>query len=118
MSTGDYSSLIAELQVDYVASFPNKIATLNNFYRQKDWSSLELEFHKLKGTGTTYGVPEISKICKEMERICRDSPQAIPEVFSHCVSLIEDIEKIYSDKKESFALESDKRYSELCQKGA
>lgn len=118
MSDGEYNSLIAELQVDYLASFPAKITTLKSHFSDQDWQGLELEFHKLKGTGTTYGIPEISDICREMERICRDTPDKISGVFSVCVDLIQDVEKSYKNQKEKFALETDKRYSLLCQQGA
>lgn len=48
---------------------------------QKQWKDLRLLVHKIKGTGTTFGYPEITTLARKIEEalIKDDSPLAIKE---------------------------------------
>jgi len=95
MST-DFESLIKELRVDYLKSFPEKIANLNDFFSKKDWEKLENEFHKIKGTGKTYGIPEMSEICGLMEGLCRNNLPSVEKCFPLAIQIIKIIENAYN----------------------
>ena len=70
MNTDNYNQLMEELKTEYLQSFADKFQLLLDLHKNKDWEKIELEFHKLKGTGTTYGVPEVSELCFHLERLC------------------------------------------------
>jgi len=71
MTKSSFNDLMKELQVEYLASFDEKVENIKTYYDGQDWESLELEFHKLKGTGSTYGVPEVTSLFEILERVCR-----------------------------------------------
>lgn len=112
MNSPEYKKMMAELQADYLKSFPDKIAAFNKYFSEQNWSSLELEFHKLKGTGKTYGIPEVSTLCQKMEDICRDKVDKIPATFHQAIEILEAIEQAYC-KSEDFDLEGDPRYQDI-----
>jgi HPt (histidine-containing phosphotransfer) domain-containing protein len=74
--------LLAELQKNYLASMPDKMKTIETLMKAGKTDLLRTEFHKLKGTGRTYGLPEISQLGAAVERLCEiDRPvlsQAVP----------------------------------------
>ncbi len=65
------SELLAELKAEYKKSFPTKVQLLQSLWQSQDWPNLTEEFHKLKGTGRTYGYPEVSILCEALEIYCR-----------------------------------------------
>ena len=69
-----FEDLLKNLQVDYVAAIPNKIAQIRAQVRNADVPALRESFHKFKGTGRTYGLPEVSELAEVVERICIDTP--------------------------------------------
>jgi HPt (histidine-containing phosphotransfer) domain-containing protein len=66
----DFEKMMIELRVDYVASFPNKIKEIQSHHQTQDLERLRDDFHKLKGTGKTYGIPEISDFGLVFEKLC------------------------------------------------
>lgn len=72
-----FSELLAELKADYLSILPERIANLEKLLKEKNWKQMHIEFHKLKGTGKTYGFPEVSTICEKLEEASRyDNRQA------------------------------------------
>jgi HPt (histidine-containing phosphotransfer) domain-containing protein len=63
--------LLADLKKDYIADLPNKITLITALLKSGDSDLLETEFHKLKGTGQTYGVPEVTRLGEMIESICQ-----------------------------------------------
>ena len=109
--SGDLGDLIAEMRKEYLDGFDEKYALLNKLYNDKDQKGLENEFHKLKGTGTTYGAPEISQLCGHLEKLCA---AGFPNPTQHALAL-ELLEKIRGKylRNESFDLESASQFKEL-----
>lgn len=71
--------LLKALQADYLAGLPAKIATIRGFIDRGDLHEIRDSFHKLKGTGKTYGMPEVSELAALVERVCIDTPaQSVP----------------------------------------
>jgi chemotaxis protein histidine kinase CheA len=66
----DFEKMMIELRADYVASFPNKIKDIQLHHESQDLERLRDDFHKLKGTGKTYGIPEISDFGFVFEKLC------------------------------------------------
>ena len=65
------SDILGQMKVEYQRNFPQKILNLQKLFASSDWPQLAEEFHKLKGTGKTYGFPEVSTLCEAMEIYCR-----------------------------------------------
>ncbi|MCB0356667.1 MAG: Hpt domain-containing protein [Bdellovibrionales bacterium] len=84
--------LLLKLKNEYIAELPLKITDLKQLFTAGDSEGLKNAFHKLKGSGKTYGLDSVSMIGKEMERICLDESLKIDlEVFTKAISLLEDI---------------------------
>lgn len=93
--SSELDSLIQELRGDYLKSFPEKIARLNQLYTDNNRAGLENEFHKIKGTGKTYGVPEMSVVAGHMETICRHNVDILNRCFPKAIEVIKEIEQAY-----------------------
>ncbi len=66
----NFDEMMAELRTEYLATFPHKFLEIEAHLSAADFSRLRDDFHKLKGTGKTYGIPEISELCAIVEKIC------------------------------------------------
>lgn len=104
--------MMAELREEYLASFDEKFNLMKGFLEGQDWYSLELEMHKLKGTGSTYGVPEVTELCQHMETLCRKQGSLPEEVLNKTIEVLKDIRRKYTENKD-FDLASDPRFAEL-----
>ena len=69
-------------------------------------------FHKLKGTGRTYGMPEVSELAALVEEICSDRPQHAVGATGHALSLLEAIHAARMSGN-NFDLENDPRFQEI-----
>ncbi len=112
MNSANYNAMMAELREEYLASFDEKFNLMKNFLEGQDWYSLELEMHKLKGTGSTYGVPEVTELCQHMETVCREQGSIPEDALDTTIAILKDIRKKYTDNKD-FDLSSDSRFAEL-----
>lgn len=83
--------LLAELQIEYLAALPTKIADIETHLRSGEMAKLRDDFHKLKGSGLTYGIPEISELCEVTELLCDSKPQAAGTFTPLTVSLLKGI---------------------------
>lgn len=90
------SQVLAELKADYLKSLPAKIAHLQELTQQHDWHNLSEEYHKLKGTGKTYGFPEVSILCEKLEHLALQKETQIPGIFLQAVGVLERMLKAYS----------------------
>ncbi len=113
MNTSSYAALMAELRKEYFESFSTKFQLLKSLYDQADWSGVELEYHKLKGTGATYGAPEISTLCGHLERICRKNKIIDKTTLDTSIELLEKIKNKYVNNV-AFELEKDPNYVTIC----
>lgn len=67
------NDVLAELRKTYLAAIPDRTKLIESLWKEKRYSDVETEFHKLKGTGKTYGLPEISQIGEVAERLVENS---------------------------------------------
>jgi HPt (histidine-containing phosphotransfer) domain-containing protein len=80
--------VLAGLQKTYLASMPEKIALIQSLHAAGDLEKLETEYHKLKGTGRTYGLPEFTQLGATLERICEVSPDSLSQAVPLSLSLM------------------------------
>ncbi len=88
----DIQELLKELQKTYLASIPEKIQAIQILWSAHDLKLLKTDFHKLKGTGRTYGLPEVTQIGEAMEQIVANGPlTAIDECVPLSLQLLNEI---------------------------
>ena len=80
--------ILAGLQKSYLASMPDKITLIEALWQAKDFEKLETEYHKLKGTGRTYGLPEFTQLGEILERICMTDSKSLPQAVPFSLSLL------------------------------
>lgn len=56
---------------EFVDGLPGRLDELKQAYAQLDWEMLTTLAHRLKGAGGSYGYPDISQLCAEMEQSFR-----------------------------------------------
>lgn len=100
------SLVLGELKEDYLKKLPHKIANIKSLIECQNWECLEDEYHKLKGTGKTYGFPEISVICEKLEYLVQQKNHQNCELFNQANELLERMHQGYL-KKEPLQLEQD-----------
>ena len=83
----DFEKMMVELRADYVASFPNKINDIQNHHQNQELERLRDDFHKLKGTGKTYGIPEITDYGFVFEKLCLKKHPSVEFVPFACTLL-------------------------------
>jgi len=104
--------LLKNLQREYVQSLPEKISDIRKHIKSGSVETLETAFHKLKGTGKTYGIPEISELAATVEHICHEKPAKACPVAAEALSILQDI---HSARKEdtAFHLVGDPRFKKI-----
>ena len=80
--------VLAGLQKTYLASMPEKISLIESLFKAGDLEKLETEYHKLKGTGRTYGLPEFTQLGATLERICETEPSQLSRAVPLSLSLM------------------------------
>jgi HPt (histidine-containing phosphotransfer) domain-containing protein len=111
-SSMSMEDLLKELQFEYIQSIPEKINEIKNSFEKKNLPALINSFHKLKGSGKTYGLDEVSTLGQFFENWLRDKGEkALPFVLNS----IEILNRIYRSRGEGkpYSLESDPEYLKL-----
>lgn len=108
----NFDDLLKTLHHDYLTSLPKKILSIREQMKSGSAHDLRESFHKLKGTGRTYGMPEVSDLAAVVEQICLEKPQHAVSATSHGLDLLE---AIYGARASgnSFDLETDSRFTEI-----
>lgn len=83
--------IMKELKQEYLQDLPQRILSLQQSFSTQDYIFIREEFHKLKGTGKTYGIPEISILAEAIEHICVNAPKNIPAAFPPALKLLQNI---------------------------
>ncbi|NQZ20260.1 MAG: Hpt domain-containing protein [Bdellovibrionales bacterium] len=105
MNMSNYSDLMEELRTEYLESFDEKFKIIREYFKSHDWYNLELEYHKLKGTGSTYGVPEVTTLCQKMESLCKKKPHNLENLIDQSIFVLSKIKDKYLDNVQ-FEMES------------
>ena len=67
MSSPDVQSVITELRGAYLRSLAQRLQALHNAAAARDFKVILAHAHQLKGSGRSYGFPEISDIAARIE---------------------------------------------------
>ena len=95
----ELTTVLSDLKKDYLAKLPNRIEKLYELAGNENWEDLYTEYHKLKGTGKTYGFPEISIACERLESLVQQEENQKVSFFKEAASLIKDIHLSYIEGK-------------------
>lgn len=104
--------LLKNLRKDYLESMPDKISNIKKQISDGSTDDLRDCFHKLKGTGKTYGIPEISELAATVEGICHETPDQAGKAARQAVAILLDITSARKSDNE-FKLSSDPRFKAL-----
>ncbi len=85
--------LLEELKKEYLATFPAKIVLIDSLYKTQAFTELETEYHKLKGTGRTYGFPEVTQLGEVVERLCEVDREALRVAVPLSLTILTRIQK-------------------------
>ncbi len=99
MAKPQLSSILQELKQDYLKSLPVKIKLLKELTSEQNWEKLAVEYHKLKGTGKTYGFPEVSIVCEKMEIFAKQPESRKIILFDQAVVLLSRLYEAYLAEK-------------------
>lgn len=99
MEKPQLSQVLSELKKDYLKAFPKKIELLKRLTESKNWEALMHEYHKLKGTGKTYGFPDVSVISEKMEGFAKNPDSRKTILFDQAVVLLQRMYEAYSEEK-------------------
>lgn len=87
-----FQEMMENLKKEYIQSIPEKIAEIKTLKNTQDLPGLRNAFHKLKGSGQTYGLPEISEIAAPVEGLFKIGSQ---EALPACDRALVLFEKLY-----------------------
>ncbi|NQZ02188.1 MAG: Hpt domain-containing protein [Bdellovibrionales bacterium] len=107
-----FTDLLSQLKVEYVSGLPAKITTIREHLASEDLIALRTDFHKLKGNGKTYGLPEISELAALVESHCLETPESALGSVETAVELLEDIFQHRQSDRE-LNLSKDPRFQSL-----
>lgn len=92
--------MMAELRKDYVDSLPKKLVSITDHWTSGQIDELKNDFHKLKGTGKTYGLPEITDVGLIMEHLCKVRPDQLKVAMPLAQSALKSIYALRSQNKD------------------
>ena len=107
--TTSLKDLLAGLQREYVASIPKKCETIQALWESGNLQDLQTEYHKLKGTGRTYGLPEISQLGEAMEAICLTERSFLESTVAASLRILERV-RVSREAGATFAIEEDAEF--------
>ncbi len=105
--------VLAQLQKNYIKNIPEKLKNMKAHIDSKDYKALREEFHKIKGTGRTHGLPEITDLGSVFEEIL------VISNFNPQINWALDAYDIFKDiydsrsKAKPFNIDQDPRYKNL-----
>jgi HPt (histidine-containing phosphotransfer) domain-containing protein len=105
----NFDELLKTLHQDYLSSLPKKIVTIRDQIMAGQAGDLRESFHKLKGTGRTYGMPEVSDLSAVVEEVCLDNPAKAATAAGHALEILQDIYTARTQGR-SHDLEGDPRF--------
>jgi len=107
-----FESMMEQLRIEYVDDLPNKIKDIESNFAKDQLQVVREDFHKLKGTGRTYGVPEITDLAEVMEKICIQFPKEAAQTVPEALDLLREIHTLRATAQ-SFDINKDHRFVRL-----
>jgi HPt (histidine-containing phosphotransfer) domain-containing protein len=79
---------LRDIVAEFVAGLATRIDDLRRAHEQMDWELLTTLAHRLKGAAGSYGYPDISKLCAEMEsKLCAHEADGFTDWVAQLASL-------------------------------
>ena len=104
--------MLADLRDEYLNDLPSAIEVIRQCIKNDDIEELQSEFHKLKGSGLTYGIPEISTVCEIVEDLCERNPPKGLLASGYGVQLLTRIHEHYQTQN-TYNFTEDSHYLQL-----
>ena len=104
--------IMQELRVEYIEGLPSKVEEIQAHLENKDLEALKNDFHKLKGSGKTYGLPEVSILGKKVEHMCESSPDEVAKYIPKATQVLELIHRSRL-QGQAYDIEACEIYSQL-----
>ncbi len=80
---------LQRLHAAFLAELPARMAIIRNARMTQDWKTLRVQAHQIKGVGTNFGMPELTRLAGALEF------QLLRGDLIEVTSLIEDLEKLW-----------------------
>lgn len=110
------NDLLKSLQKEYLSELPPRIEGIREHLENKDIPSLVEDFHKLKGTGKTYGIPEISDLGEQMEQLLITCPAIGFSRVPHALEMLTEIHRLRVSGS-VFEIGADMRFQQMKKAG-
>lgn len=105
----NFDNMMNQLRHEYVSTLPEKIQTIRHFLNSGDALGVRGVFHKLKGTGATYGVPELSALGETLEVFVENHPMNLKEAVPDALDILNQVH-VSRLKDEPFNIQNDTRF--------
>ena len=89
----DFEAMMKKMREKYLEDLKSQNADLKTMVEQKDFKALESFFHKLKGSGSSYGLPQISEYGAKYELKAKNQ-ELTDEDLKSCQA---DFSKLFKD---------------------
>lgn len=97
--------VLAELRKTYLEALPARADGIEKLLYDGKYNEVETEFHKLKGTGKTYGLPEVSQVGEVAERLVEHGSTSADESVPAAIKVLR---KIATSRAEGLPLDLEK----------
>lgn len=87
----DLESVLKDLREKYISDLPEVIESIETLFSQKNLALVREEFHKLRGTGKTYGIDEISAVGEAVENLCVYYPESAEQLIPLGIRILQRI---------------------------
>ncbi len=108
----DLQKILEGLRKDYLKNLPARIELITDLIAKGETALVKTEFHKLKGTGKTYGLPEVSEVGFLGEHLCKAPADIQKKGLPIAVHLMRQILQARQDGGE-FNTQTSSQFSEL-----
>jgi HPt (histidine-containing phosphotransfer) domain-containing protein len=98
-SKESFQNLLGELKKDYLRSLPQRMDKIRTHLDSMDWTALEEEFHKLKGSGKTYGCPWISETFSYLEVLASHQVSSSLDLYKNSLPWLEELKNYYENSE-------------------
>jgi HPt (histidine-containing phosphotransfer) domain-containing protein len=100
------------LRQKYLKSVPEKIENIRKAIATNSLHDLQQEFHKIKGSGKTYGFGDISIIATHIDKHCKANN---PNSFTLAEKACQLLQKIYDNQsaQQDYDLQNDPLFKEI-----
>ena len=91
-------SFYEDLTPHYLEKKKKELASLKTCFVEGDMDRIEKVAHKIAGSGGSYGLPEISKMGKEMELAASSGEvMKVKELLEQFSTYLDDVEVVFKD---------------------